>query len=244
MQLNKRALCRPRYYRPKYHEIYGLRLACTKRYHLHVRFFVNLFFPSLSPLSSSSLLLFLLPLLSILLLLLLLPSSHGVILVSEFLPRGADKKSDRKRGEGHRKGGAIRLRGQIGRDTRLWRERERGGNGVWNAVWNRWKRSIPIRRLSRSIKTFLKQRDRCDGNATTASRGKASFEFLELTSQLSSVGLLWFAKDRSRIDRQAWIWRCLFEYFAFFFGFPSILSPDISMKRVWMDRMEIYLLYI
>ena len=122
VQLNKRALCRPRYYRPKYHEIYGLRLACTKRYLLHVRFFVNLFFPSLSPLSSSSLLLFLLPLLSILLLL-LLPSSHGVILVSEFLPRGADKKSDRKRGEGHRKGGAIRLRGQIGRDTRLWRER-------------------------------------------------------------------------------------------------------------------------
>ena len=49
VQLNKRALCRPRYYRPKYHEIYGLRLACTKRYLLHVRFFVNLFFPSLSP---------------------------------------------------------------------------------------------------------------------------------------------------------------------------------------------------
>lgn len=37
VQLNKRALCRPRYYQPKYHEIYELRLACTKRYHLHVR---------------------------------------------------------------------------------------------------------------------------------------------------------------------------------------------------------------
>lgn len=60
MQLNKRALCRPRYYQPKYHEIYDLRLACTKRYHLHVRrssaillpFFSSLPLPGPSPAST------------------------------------------------------------------------------------------------------------------------------------------------------------------------------------------------
>ena len=60
VQLNKRALCRPRYYQPKYHEIYGQRLACTERYHLHVRrssaiLHLSFFFSPFSPLSSCSL---------------------------------------------------------------------------------------------------------------------------------------------------------------------------------------------
>lgn len=214
MQLNKRALCRPRYYRPKYHEIYGLRLACTKRYHLHVRFFVNLFFsPFLSPLSSFS---FSFPPPPLLLLLLLLPSSHAVILVSEFLPRGADKKSDRK---GASKGcDKAWGRGQIGRDTR----RREGAQCLECRVKSMEKINTDTTFVALD-KTFLKQGDRCDENATTA-EGRLPDSF-KLTSQLEC----WLAFVRGRsvsIDQQPRI--CL--YFRFFLDF--LFFPDISMKRV------------
>lgn len=215
MQLNKRALCRPRYYRPKYHEIYGLRLACTKRYHLHVRFFVNLFFsPFLSPLSSFSF--SFPPPPSLLLLLLLLPSSHAVILVSEFLPRGADKKSDRK---GASKGcDKAWGRGQIGRDTR----RREGAQCLECRVKSMEKINTDTTFVALD-KTFLKQGDRCDENATTA-EGRLPDSF-KLTSQLEC----WLALVRGRsvsIDQQARI--CL--YFRFFLDL--LFFPDISMKRV------------
>lgn len=174
---------------------------------------------------------FLLSLLSpppLLLLLLLLPSSHAVILVSEFLPRGADKKSDRK---GASKGcDKAWGRGQIGRDTR----RREGAQCLECRVKSMEKINTDTTFVALD-KTFLKQGDRCDENATTA-EGRLPDSF-KLTSQLEC----WLAFVRGRsvsIDQQARI--CL--YFRFFLDF--LFFPDISMKRVWIDWKFISYMYI
>lgn len=131
-----------------------------------------LFSPFLSPLSSFS---FSFPPPPLLLLLLLLPSSHAVILVSEFLPRGADKKSDRK---GASKGcDKAWDRGQIGRDTR----RREGAQCLECRVKSMEKINTDTTFVALD-KTFLKQGDRCDENATTA-EGRLPDSF-KLTSQL------------------------------------------------------------
>lgn len=83
-------------------------------------------------------------------------------------------------------------------------------------------------------KTFLKQGDRCDENATTA-EGRLPDSF-KLTSQLEC----WLAFVRGRsvsIDQQARI--CL--YFRFFLDL--LFFPDISDEES-LNRLEIYLLYV
>lgn len=180
--------------------------------------------PLFSPLSFSSLLL---------LLLLSSSSSPPSPSPSPLEPRCNSRKrvSSSWRWKGASKGcDKAWGRGQIGRDTR----RREGAQCLECRVKSMEKINTDTTFVALD-KTFLKQGDRCDENATTA-EGRLPDSF-KLTSQLEC----WLAFVRGRsvsIDQQPRI--CL--YFRFFLDF--LFFPDISMKRVWIDWKFISYMYI